>query len=138
MAAGEWISVNVSASSNTDAQMSVSSPLPPPFTHKTLILLRTINNVDRGYSLTLTVINGPALCRADADWMVEDFFSEGKQVPFARFDDIWFEEAVATTSKGKSIGLKDAAMIYLGKDVASASCLAQPFDDANFWCQSQG
>lgn len=99
---------------------------------------RSISNLNRAYQLNIVLNNGPALCRADADWIVEDFFDgKGKQVPFARFDDVWFEECGATTSKGNAIGLDGAAMIYLGTSTSSATCVAQPYDNSNFYCSSQ-
>ncbi|KAH8905739.1 putative aspergillopepsin protein [Coniochaeta sp. PMI_546] len=118
--AGEWLTVNVTATSATNGLISIS-------------------NLNRAYTLNIVLNGGPALCRADADWIVEDFFdAKGKQVPFARFDDIWFEECAATTSKGSTIGLDGAAMIYLGTSTSSATCVAQPYDNSNFYCSSQG
>jgi hypothetical protein len=97
-----------------------------------------MTNIDRDYTLTIVLNGGPTLCRMDADWIVEDFFdAKGKQVAFGRFDDIWFEECVATTAKGKNIDLDGAAMTYMGSDTASASCLAEPYDNSNFYCTSQ-
>jgi hypothetical protein len=98
-----------------------------------------MTNIDRDYTLTIVLNDGPALCRSDADWIVEDFYDAkgGKQVAFARFADIWFEECAATTASGKAIGLDGAAMIYMGQDTASASCLSEPYDNSNFYCTSQ-
>ena len=99
-----------------------------------------MTNNDQSFSLTIDLHNGPALCRADADWIVEDFFDSkgGNSVPFARFQDLWFEDVRATTTSGKAIGLDGASMIDLGSSVADSTCVAQPYDNSNFWCQSQG
>ncbi|KAB5549536.1 concanavalin A-like lectin/glucanase domain-containing protein [Coniochaeta sp. 2T2.1] len=116
--AGDWLMVNVTALTKNSAQISIT-------------------NYDRDYAMTVTVTGGTTLCQADADWIVEDFTSGGKPVPFARFDDIWFEDARATTASGGTFGLDNAAMIYLGNSESSAMCIAQPYDDSNFWCSSQ-
>lgn len=96
-----------------------------------------MTNYNQQYSLTIDLRNGPELCRLDADWIVEDFDSADGQVSFPRFADVWFEECAATTASGKNIGIDGAAMIYLGPDQANASCLAAPYDNANFYCYSQ-
>lgn len=96
-----------------------------------------MTNYNRDYSLTLVLNNGPELCRLDADWIIEDFDDADGQVAFPRFDDIWFEDCVATTAKGTSIGIDGAAMIYLGHDTASATCRAEQYDNENFYCYSQ-
>ena len=101
------------------------------------MLQRSVTNYDRDYAMTITLINGPTLCRADADWIVEDFNSGGKPVPFARFNDIWFEDAHAITDSGSTFGLDGAAMVYLGSSPTNAMCIAQPYDNSNFWCSSQ-
>lgn len=81
--------------------------------------------------------NGPALCRQDADWIVEDFDSGGRPVAFARFDDIWFEECSAASARGRAIGLDGAAPIYMGSSTSSATCITQPYDSSDFYCSSQ-
>lgn len=96
-----------------------------------------MTNYNRDYSLTLVLNNGPELCRLDADWIIEDFDDADGQVAFPRFDDIWFEDCVATTAKGTNIGIDGAAMIYLGHDTASATCRAEQYDNENFYCYSQ-
>lgn len=85
----------------------------------------------------MTLENGPALCRQDADWIVEDFESDGEEVPFARFDNLWFEECSATSAKGNSIGLNGAQTIYLGTSTSNALCAAEPYDNSDFVCVSE-
>ncbi|KAJ9151636.1 Protease [Coniochaeta hoffmannii] len=116
--AGDWLEVNVTASSASAGQV-------------------TLINLSRNIATTVTLVNGPALCRQDADWIVEDFDSGGKPVPFARFDDVWFEECAATTLKGNAFGLNGATPIYMGSSAAAASCVATPYDGENFVCSSQ-
>lgn len=85
----------------------------------------------------MTLVNGPPLCRQDADWIVEDFDDSDGVVPFARFADIWFEEASATSASGHSIGLDGAEPIYMGSSVSGAMCVAEPYDNSDFVCVSQ-
>ena len=140
--AGDWLEVNVTASSASAGQVSVFPPLHaplPPFQtpRHPNNCPRTLINLSRNIATTVTLVNGPALCRQDADWIVEDFDSGGKPVPFARFDDVWFEECAATTLKGNAFGLNGATPIYMGSSAAAASCVATPYDGENFVCSSQ-
>lgn len=117
------------------------SLIPYPFTtvHPSNHTNRIISNENQSYTLSITLNNGPTLCRTDADWIMEDAYdSKGKQLNFARFQDLWFEDASAKTANGQHIGLNGASMIYLGSSMKNASCLAYPYDDSNFFVQSQG
>jgi hypothetical protein len=67
----------------------------------------------------------------DAEWIVEDFYESGKQVAFARFSDVWFEEAAATTVGGKYLGVDQAAMVHLRNDDGVILCSAEPYDNSN-------
>jgi hypothetical protein len=98
-----------------------------------------MTNLNRGISFQVALVNGPALCRQDADWIVEDFASGGQPVPFSRFDDVWFEECSATTARGNTVTLDGAQQIYMGNGAASSAtmCAAFPYDGSNFYCQSQ-
>ena len=97
-----------------------------------------MTNYDRDYSLTLLLDDGPKLCRQDADWIIENFYDAQGQVAFPRFSDVWFEDCIATRADGEGMSVGGAAMIYLGNDTKSATCLAEPYDDKNFYCRSQG
>ncbi|KAK3936111.1 peptidase A4 family-domain-containing protein [Diplogelasinospora grovesii] len=116
---GDWISVNITASSLTAGTI-------------------TINNVSRGYTLTISVTNAPTLCRVDAEWIVENFYNGDAQVNFARFSDVWFEETLATTVSGKQIGIDGAAMVYLKDSNGSITCTAAQYDNTDFVVSSQG
>lgn len=74
----------------------------------------------------------------DAEWIVEDFYDSGKQVPFAQFSDVWFVDSGATTVRGKSIGLDKAAMVHIQGDDGTVLCSAEPYDNSNFVIVSQG
>jgi hypothetical protein len=87
--------------------------------------------------VTIHINDGPTLCRQDADWIVEDFYDANGQVAFGRFQDIWFEDVGATTTKGKTIGLENSSPISLGNGTVT-TCVANVYDDTNFWCASQG
>ncbi|KAK4240409.1 protease [Achaetomium macrosporum] len=116
---GDWISVNIATTSATNAKI-------------------VITNASLGYEVTLTLSNGPELCRVDAEWIIEDFYVSGEQVAFANFSDVWFMDSGATTAGGKHIGLDGAAMVHLQADDGTILCSAQPYDDANFVIVSRG
>jgi len=112
---GDWMSVNVTATTATQGKI-------------------VIQNVQQGYAITLTVNNGPKLCRVDTEWIVEDFYDgdDGKQVPFAAFSDIWFVDGVAKTQKGRNIGFDGAAMVQLQNANGTLVCQSQKYDNSNF------
>ncbi|KAK3694468.1 peptidase A4 family-domain-containing protein [Podospora appendiculata] len=110
---GEWVSVNVTASSTTAGKI-------------------IITNVNQGYSMSINITNGPALCRTDAEWVVEDFYDADGQVAFASFSDIWFEETVATTVRKNKLTLKNATMVALKNDTGVVTCMSERYDDTNF------
>ncbi|KAL2262490.1 hypothetical protein VTK26DRAFT_1171 [Humicola hyalothermophila] len=110
---GEWIGVNITAIDATTAQL-------------------VIINADQGQSMTLDISNGPPLCRIDAEWIMEDFYDSGEQVTFARFSDLWFVDAAATTVGGQNVGIDGATMVYLQADDGAILCSAEPWDNSNF------
>lgn len=112
---GDWMSVNVTATTPTQGKI-------------------VIQNVQQGYAMSLTINNGPKLCRIDTEWIVEDFYDgdDGKQVSFAAFSDIWFMDAVAKTQKGRNIGFDGAAMVQLQNENGTLSCQSQKWDNTNF------
>lgn len=100
--------------------------------HLTDSFISVISNVQRGYTVTLVVSNGPKLCRVDAEWIVEDFYDSGEQVAFGRFAEMWFVDAAATTARGKNVGIDGAAMVHLRNDEGTVLCSAERYDNANF------
>ncbi|KAK0730171.1 peptidase A4 family-domain-containing protein [Lasiosphaeris hirsuta] len=110
---GEWMTVNITATSATSGKV-------------------IITNAQQGYSVAITVSNGPKLCRVDAEWIVEDFYDAKGQVAFASFSDVWFVDAAATTVKGKNIGIDGAAMVHLQNENGTVVCEAEAYDNSNF------
>ncbi|KAK4129125.1 concanavalin A-like lectin/glucanase [Parathielavia appendiculata] len=116
---GDWMSVNITTRDASSGTV-------------------VITNVQRGYSVTLQINNGPKLCRLDAEWILEAFYDSGQQVPFARFSDLWFVESGATTVAGKNIGIDGATMVHIQADDGKILCSAEPYDSANLVMVSQG
>ncbi|KAI1856801.1 hypothetical protein JX265_011442 [Neoarthrinium moseri] len=116
---GDWMFVNISVLSSTSAQL-------------------VLENYSLGNTVTFNLINGTPLCQADTEWIVEDFSTNVGQVPFARFSDIWFEQCQARTTNGSVISIEGATIIALQNTGITPSCIAQEYDDQNFWCSSQG
>ena len=103
--AGDHVEVTVTATSKTSGKA-------------------TVTNKSTGKTVSHTFSKQPALCEEDAEWIVEDFSSGGKLVPFADFGKVEFTGAVAHTLAGKAVGPKGATIIDLrknGKVVARAS-----------------
>jgi len=84
--------------------------------------------------VSISVNNGPKLCRVDSEWILEDFYDgdDGKQVPFATFSDLWFVDAGSKTVKGKNIGIDGAAMVNLQNENGTIVCTAEKWDNSNF------
>lgn len=57
-----------------------------------------------------------SLCRASADWIVEDFSKQGHEVPFANFHEINFTDASAEGSGGRVTPRGGTLVEILGKD----------------------
>lgn len=71
-----------------------------------------IENVSTGKSVTHTFTGGVDgdLCEYNAEWIVEDFESNGELVPFVDFGTVTFSSASATKS-GKSVGPSGATLM---------------------------
>jgi Peptidase A4 family len=86
-----------------------------------------IENLSSGQrvSQSLTAPSSTAtLGGQNAEWIVEDFDSNGGQVPFANFGTVQFTDASAGTSKGSSVGTSGADILDIsqnGKVLTSAS-----------------
>ncbi|KAL2259523.1 hypothetical protein VTK26DRAFT_6780 [Humicola hyalothermophila] len=83
--------------------LSVTAPTP------TSALVSIINNTT-GQAWTATLADqAPALCGANAEWIVEDFWdSDG--APLVDFGRIRFDQAAYTTASGGTGGVEDAKM----------------------------
>ncbi|PNY23866.1 Aspergillopepsin-2 [Tolypocladium capitatum] len=61
----------------------------------------TLENLTGGGSVSHTFTRTPSsLCETNAEWIVEDFESNGQLVPFANFGTVTFTNASATSSAG--------------------------------------
>ncbi|CAG8947881.1 unnamed protein product [Penicillium salamii] len=71
-----------------------------------------VENVTTGKSVTHTFNGGVDgdLCEYNAEWIVEDFESNGELVPFVDFDSVTFTSASATKG-GSSVGPSGATLI---------------------------
>lgn len=72
----------------------------------------TVENVSKGQSVTHTFNGGVDgdLCEYNAEWIVEDFESNGSLVPFANFGTVTFSGAEATDG-GSSVGPSGATIM---------------------------
>ena len=85
----------------------------------------------------LTVTNGPPLCRVDADWIIEAFEDADGEPKFPKMSDVWFEETVAKTVEGRTIGLNGAEMVNLVNSAGTLLCSATRYSDWDyFYAQS--
>ncbi|KAL4811308.1 peptidase A4 family-domain-containing protein [Aspergillus unguis] len=77
----------------------------------------TVENLTTGQSVTHTFTGGVDgdLCEYNAEWIVEDFESNGSLVPFADFDTVTFTNAEATTG-GETVTPDDATIIDIKQD----------------------
>jgi hypothetical protein len=86
----------------------------------------TVRNLSSGQSVTVAASGQPALCRANAEWIVEDFGDEasGQDVPFANFTTVKFTSASAQLVSGGTVGPGGATLIDIEKNgqvITSAS-----------------
>ncbi|RDW74653.1 A4/G1 family peptidase [Aspergillus mulundensis] len=72
----------------------------------------TVENLSTGQSVTHTFTGGVDgdLCEYNAEWIVEDFESNGELVPFADFGTVTFTSAEATQN-GRTVGPSGATLI---------------------------
>ncbi|EJD50362.1 hypothetical protein AURDEDRAFT_99891 [Auricularia subglabra TFB-10046 SS5] len=71
----------------------------------------TVRNLSSGWTSTQQIKSGAALCESDAEWIVEDFASDGGQVPFANFGTVTLSNAVAGRFSSGNIGPSNATLI---------------------------
>ena len=73
----------------------------------------TITNVSTGKTVTHSFTGqSGALCRTNAEWIVEDFEENGGLVPLANWGTVTFTGASAGTSSG-SVGVSGATIINI-------------------------
>ena len=72
----------------------------------------TITNVSTGKTVTHTFTGQSAkLCETNAEWIVEDFESNGALVPLANFGTVTFTGASVTTTSGTTLGVSGAEIM---------------------------
>ncbi|KAB5566286.1 acid proteinase [Coniochaeta sp. 2T2.1] len=72
----------------------------------------TITNVSTGKTVTHSFTGqSGALCRTNAEWIVEDFEQNGSLVPLANFGTVTFTSASVTTTGGSTLGLSGAEIL---------------------------
>lgn len=72
----------------------------------------TVDNVSTGQSMIHTFSSGTTgtLCETNAEWIVEDFQSGGRMVPFANFGTVTFSNAQAIDN-GATVGPSGATIM---------------------------
>ncbi|EED19115.1 aspergillopepsin-2 precursor, putative [Talaromyces stipitatus ATCC 10500] len=106
-------------------------------TGDTIRLTVTSTNNDAGVAVIENLSNGQSVTQSlkapsstatlggqNAEWIVEDFDSNGRQVPFADFGTVRFIDAAAGTEDGGTVGTSEADLLDIsqnGKVLTSAS-----------------
>ena len=92
-----------------------------------------IENTTTGKKVSHTFTNQNAsLCETNAEWIVEDFESNGSQVDFANFDKVVFSNAVATLKDGSTVGPTGADILDIKmNNTIYTDCSA---DDSSVTC----
>jgi hypothetical protein len=72
----------------------------------------TITNVSTGKTVTHSFTGQTgSLCRTNAEWIVEDFESNGALVPLANFGTVTFTGSSVTTTSGSTVGVSGAEIL---------------------------
>jgi hypothetical protein len=74
----------------------------------------------------MSIGNGPALARVNADWVVERPYYGATLAGFASFTDVWFDEAWATRVSGANLGILGAKQYQI-----PGLCASQEWDDTH-------
>uniref|UniRef100_A0ABR3THI5 Aspergillopepsin n=1 Tax=Diplodia intermedia TaxID=856260 RepID=A0ABR3THI5_9PEZI len=104
ISAGDVIAMSVTSSSSTSG-------------------VALLENLTTGKSVSKSITSSSALCGENAEWIVEDFESNGELVAFADFGTVLFTGASADTTT-ETIGTSDATLIDIrqgGTVLTSAS-----------------
>jgi hypothetical protein len=70
-----------------------------------------VRNLSNGEGASILLSGQAALCRANAEWIVEDFYANAAEVPFANFTTAKFSTASAQLVTGGSIGPGGATVV---------------------------
>lgn len=63
----------------------------------------SVKNNSNGQSVTQAISSSTPLCQKDAEWIVEDFSSNGGEVPFGDFGTVVFTDGSATKVDGTTV-----------------------------------
>lgn len=66
-----------------------------------------------GQTIIQNVNSSSALCRDDAEWIVEDFINNSGQVPFANFGNVTFGNATASRDDGTTYTPSNATLVEI-------------------------
>ncbi|KAI6380813.1 hypothetical protein MCOR25_001487 [Pyricularia grisea] len=98
----------------------------------------TMTNADQPFSIVIELTNGQPLCRRHAEWIVENFRVNSNRVPFAKFDDIWFQECEVKLQNGQTWGVDGSRMYYMETVYDVPVCRALEYDNGIFLAESDG
>lgn len=108
VAANDWFEVTINTTSSTAGKV-------------------TLSNISQGYAYTITISGGATLGRLDADWVIERAAYGSGLSGFAKFTDVWFQEAYAQRVSGSTnIGILGATQLQI-PDL----CASSEYDNAN-------
>ena len=72
-----------------------------------------IENLTTGTTVSKSLTSSYALCEENAEWIVEDFESDGSLVPLCDFGAVTFTDAYATTKSGTRVSPNGATLVDL-------------------------
>ncbi|KAH8841148.1 hypothetical protein MCOR27_002844 [Pyricularia oryzae] len=98
----------------------------------------TMTNADQPFSIVIELTDGQPLCRRHAEWIVENFRINSNRVPFAKFDDIWFQECEVKLQNGQTWGVDGSRMYYMETVYDVPVCRALEYDNGIFLAESDG
>ncbi|TLD28518.1 hypothetical protein PspLS_04015 [Pyricularia sp. CBS 133598] len=98
----------------------------------------TMTNADQPFSIVIELTDGQPLCRRHAEWIVENFRVNSNRVPFAKFDDIWFQECEVKLQNGQTWGVDGSRMYYMETVYDVPVCRALEYDNGIFLAESDG
>ncbi|EKG15813.1 Peptidase G1 eqolisin [Macrophomina phaseolina MS6] len=110
ISAGDVIAMSVTSSSSTKG-------------------VAVIENITTGKTVTKTITSSSALGGQNAEWIVEDFESNGSLVNFADFGTVLFTNAVAKTSSGTTVGPSGATSIDIKQSNKVLTSVSYPGTD---------
>ncbi|KAL0262062.1 hypothetical protein SLS55_003497 [Diplodia seriata] len=108
ISAGDVIAMSVTSSSSTSG-------------------VALLENLTTGKSVSKSITSSSALCGENAEWIVEDFESNGELVAFADFGTVLFTGASADTTT-ETIGTSDATLIDIRQGSTVLTSASIPSD----------